>query len=155
MKSTWILIADSSRARIFSADSAFSPLVEIEDMLHLEGQLHDREITSDLPGKIKGDGGIGGHAFEQPTDPKQHEADNFAHRIALFLEEARNLNKFDHLMIVAAPSFLGLLRSRLPEKLRKKVCFELDKNITGLAANDIRQYLPLHFRSREQSAAAS
>jgi len=47
----------------------FLPLVEIEALAHTEGRLHDREITSDLPGKIKGEGSVG-HAFEQPTIPK-------------------------------------------------------------------------------------
>jgi len=69
MKLTWILVADSTRARIFTADTPSSPLEEIEDFSHTEGRLHDREITSDLPGKIKS-AGAGGHTFEQPTDPK-------------------------------------------------------------------------------------
>ncbi len=75
-------------------------------LAHTEGRLHDREITSDFPGKIKGEGSVG-HAFEQPTDPKKHEADNFAHRIAQYLEEAHNANKFEQLLIIAEPSFLG------------------------------------------------
>jgi protein required for attachment to host cells len=142
MKSTWILVADSSRARIFTADTPSSPLEEIEDFSHSEGRLHDREMTSDLPGKIRSEGGVGGHAFEQPTDPKKHEADNFAHRVAQYLEEAHNANRFKQLLIVAAPSFLGLLRNHLPEQIKKLVRFELDKDITTHSAADIRQHLP-------------
>lgn len=141
MKLTWILVADSTRARIFTTDSPSSPLEEIEDFSHAEGRLHDREITSDLPGRIKSVGG-GGHAFEQPTDPKQHEADNFAHRVTQYLEEAHNTNRFEQLIIVAAPSFLGLLRNHLPEQIKKLVRFELDKDITMLSLADIRQHLP-------------
>ncbi len=80
MKSTCILVADNSRARIFTAETPSSPLEEIEDFAHSEGRLHDREMTTDLPGKIKG-AGAGGHTFEQPTDPKKHEAESL--RIAL------------------------------------------------------------------------
>ncbi|MGZ8190432.1 MAG: host attachment protein [Methylococcaceae bacterium] len=141
MKLTWILVADNSHARIFTADTPSSALEEIEGLAHTEGRLHDREMTSDLPGKIKSVDG-GGHAFEQPTDPKKHEADNFAHRIAQHLEEAHNANKFEQLLIVAEPSFLGLLRNRLPEQIKKLVCFELDKNITMHNATDIRTHLP-------------
>lgn len=141
MKLTWILIADSTRARIFTADTPSSTLEEIEDFSHVEGRLHDREITSDLPGRIKSVGG-GGHAFEQPTDPKKHEADNFAHRVAQYLEDAHNANRFEQLLIVAAPSFLGLLRNNLPEQIKKLVHFELDKDITMLSVADIRQHLP-------------
>lgn len=141
MKSTWILVADSTRARIFTAESPSSPLEEIEDFSHTEGRLHDREMTSDLPGKIKSVGG-GGHAFEQPTDPKKHEADTFAHRVSQYLEEAHNADRFEQLLIVAAPAFLGLLRNNLPEQIKKLVRFELDKDITLMSAADIRQHLP-------------
>ncbi len=141
MKLTWILIADSTRARVFTADTPSSPLEEIEDFSHAVGRLHDREMTSDLPGKIKSVGG-GGHAFEQPTDPKKHEADNFARNVAQFLEDAHNANRFEQLLIVAAPSFLGLLRNNLPKQIKKLVHFELDKDLTILSAADIRQHLP-------------
>ena len=77
MKAFTIVVADSSRARIFTTDSASSPLVEIETMAHPEGRMHDRDITSDLPGKGKGGDGSGGHAYQEETDPKKHELDKF------------------------------------------------------------------------------
>ncbi len=141
MKLAWVVVADNTRARIFSADTASSPLSEIDSFTHTEGRLHDREITSDLPGKIKSDNG-GGHAFEQPTDPKKHEADNFAHDVAQYLESARNGHKFETLLIVAEPSFLGLLRNHLSEHIKKQISFELDKNIATLGSDEIRKHLP-------------
>lgn len=141
MITTYILVADSCRARIFTAETPSSPLEEIEALAHTEGRLHDRELTSDLPGKIKGDGKMG-HAFEQPTDPKKHGAQNFAHHIAHYLEEAHNEVEFGQLLIIAEPSFLGLLRNQLPEQIKKLVRFELDKNITTHSVDDIRSHLP-------------
>ncbi|MDD5581238.1 MAG: host attachment protein [Methylobacter sp.] len=143
MKLTWILVADSARARIFTTESSTSPLVELEDLAHTASRLLDREITSDLPGRVKSSNGIG-HALEQPTDPKKHEADLFAHHLAHCLEEAYNANKFVQLFIIAEPSFLGLLRNHLPEQIKKQVCFELDKNITMQTAADIRKHLPTY-----------
>jgi protein required for attachment to host cells len=141
MKLTWILVADTTHARIFTADTPSSALTEIEGLTHTESSLHDREITTDLPGKIKSANG-GGHAFEQPTDPKKHEVDTFAHYLAKHLEEALNAHKFEQLLIVAEPVLLGLLRKCLSEQIKKKVCFELDKNITMHSAEDIRKHLP-------------
>ena len=146
MKLTWIVVANNSLARFFTAETQSSPLTEIEALTHSEGRLHDREITSDFPGKIKGEGAVG-HAFEQPTDPKKHEADNFAHRIAHYLEEAHNDKKFEQLLIIAEPSFLGLLRNQLSEQIKKLVCFELDKNITTHSLDDIRKHLPTYLPS--------
>lgn len=142
MKITWIVVADSYRARVFTVDSLSSPLEEVDDLTHLEGRLQDRELTSDLPGKIRSEGGTGGHAFEQPTDPKKHEADNFASNIAHYLEQADNANKINRLLIIADPSFLGLLRKHLSAQLKKKVCFELDKNITEHSVAEIRKHIP-------------
>ncbi len=141
MKATLIVIADQSRARIFKTDAPVAPLIEIETLTHTEGRLHDRDLTSDLPGRIQGSGHIG-HAFEQATDPKQHEADLFAHRLTHYLEVALNAQQFSQLLIVAEPSLLGWMRHCLPERIKKTICFELAKNITTLSPEEIRSHLP-------------
>ena len=142
MKPIWIIVANQTQARIFSVESPVcDELNEIEEIIHDQGRLHDREITSDLPGKIKSVAG-GGHAYESPTDPKQHEADNFAHRLARRLESAHNADAFSQLAIIAEPGILGLLRHCLPEQVKKSVCFELDKNLARHSAEEIRLHLP-------------
>ena len=141
MKLTWIVVANNSMARFFTVESESSPMTEIEALSHVEGRLHDREITSDFPGKIKGEGAVG-HAFEQPTDPKKHEEDQFAYLVAKHLDAAYNEHKFNQLLLVAEPSFLGLLRHHLSDQLKKLVCFELDSNIATLTPDQIRTHLP-------------
>ncbi len=141
MKSTWILVADNVHARIFTAATPSSELTEIEGLVHPAGRFHDREMTTDLPGKIKSADG-GGHAFEQPTDPKKHEAYTFSQQVAQHLEAAHNAHEFTQLLIVAEPSFLGLLRNQLPDQVKKAVCFELDKNLSKQSAKLIRTHLP-------------
>lgn len=142
MKSTMIVVADSTRARIFTTDSAHSPLVELETMAHPEGRLHDRDLTSDLPGKDTGGKGSGGHAYQAKTDPKKHQLAEFAKRVADHLEEARTANKLSGLLIVAGPSFLGELRAHLSADTKEKIIFELDKNLTRHSPEDIRKHLP-------------
>jgi len=142
MKQTLIVVADGTRARIFTAESAHSPLIEIETMAHPEGRLHDRDMTSDLPGKDSGVGGAGGHAYQAKTDPKKHELDEFAKRVADYLDDANNANKLSHLLIVAEPSFLGVLRAHFSTQVSEKVVFELDKNLTHQNPEDIRKHLP-------------
>ncbi|MCX7088571.1 MAG: host attachment protein [Methylococcales bacterium] len=141
MKLTWILVADNARARFFTAESPASALEEMEGLVHPEGRLHDRDMTEDLPGRIKSPGAIG-HAFEQETDPKRHEEEHFAKQVAHYLLDAHNAHKFEQLLIIADPTFLGLLRHQLPEHVKKQVCFELAKNITTEGVADIRKHLP-------------
>ena len=142
MKSIMIVVADSTRARIFTADSAHSPLLEIETIAHPEGRLHDRDVTSDLPGKSTGAGGSGGHAYQAKTDPKKHELAEFSKRLADHLDVARTANKLSSLLVVAEPSFLGELRTHLSSQIKEQIVFELDKNLTHHSPEDIRKHLP-------------
>jgi protein required for attachment to host cells len=143
MMTTWVVAADHVRARFFRIESSSSPLEEVDTLVHSEGRMHDREITSDLPGKVKNPGGLGGgHAFEQETDPKKHEADVFAGEIVHYLEQARNANRFDRLIVIADPSILGLIRQHMPNPLSALISLELDKNIAGMTAAEIRTHLP-------------
>lgn len=142
MKPYMIVVANSSGARIFTADDAQAPLKEIETLAHPASRLHDRDITSDLPGKSKGGDGSGGHAYQDETDPKQHEITEFAQQVSTYLGEANNAGKFSDLLLVSAPAFLGELRNHLPADTSAKVVFELDKNLTQHSADDIRAHLP-------------
>lgn len=141
MSTTWVVVADSSRARIFTTKTSTSPLEELETLAHPEGRLHEQEISSDLPGKDKGNGS-GGHAYQDEVAPKEQEMINFAKRVSGHLADAHHANKYHRLAIVAAPAFLGELRNQLPAPINKLVCFDLNKNITLQTAEEIRKQLP-------------
>ncbi len=104
MKLTWILVADSSRARIFKAENS-SSLDEIEGLSHPEGQMHEQDLTSDLPGRDKDQVGSGKHSFQAQVEPKQQEAITFAKRIATHLDESYSAKKFEQLMVIASILF--------------------------------------------------
>lgn len=142
MKANWVLVADSSRARFFSMQGAQAELQEFEDDIHPGSRQHDRNITSDLPGKDSGVAGAGGHAYQEQTDPKEYESMAFAKELASHLEEAHNGGEYGQLMIVAAPAFLGELRKQMSDQVKQTVSFELDKNLTTHSAEDIRSHLP-------------
>jgi len=111
MRKTWVVVADNSRARIFTVETPSSPLIEIDSIVHPEGRMHDRDITSDLPGRGIGSGGSR-HSYEDETDAKDHENMEFAKRIAGFLDDSRKGDRCKNLIIVAAPGLLGNLRGR-------------------------------------------
>ena len=135
-----IVVADSSRARIFTPGSGTSGLEEIETMAHPEGRLHQQDMVSDLPGKNAGKGGGGDHAFQEIVEPKQEEVIKFAKRIADYLDGVRTANKMDKLSIIAAPAFLGELREQLTDDTSKQVVFELDKNLTQHSPEEISSH---------------
>jgi protein required for attachment to host cells len=142
MTYTWVVVADSTRVRIFGAESSSAGLSEVETMVHPEGRMHDRDITTDLPGRSFDSKGNARHAMDSPTDPKHELAIEFARTIARHLETARVNRDYEQLVIVAAPSFLGLLREQLSHNCRKLVAFELNKSLAQQNATEIRAHLP-------------
>ena len=140
------VVADSARARIFTADSIHSSLNEIETMAHPEGRMHEQDMVSDLPGKGSGKGGGGDHAYQEKIEPKEQEMIEFAKRVADYLDDTRKANKLNKLVLVAAPAFLGELRTQLSKETTEKIVFELDKNIAHHSVEDIRKHLSGFFK---------
>ena len=129
MKSTWIVVAESARARIFTMSGIGGKLQEITDLSHPESRLHDTELSSDLPGRTFDIQGQGRHGMEPATDPKEREAQAFAAEIARHIERCRHEGNFDGLVLIAPPKFLGRLRAELTKPARDALVGELDKNL--------------------------
>ena len=142
MTKIWVLVADSSRAKLLGAKSPIGALQELESFDHPAARQHVQDLTTDLPGRTFDSAGQGRHAMEPKTDPKQHEALNFAKFLSERLATASADNTFERLVLVAAPAFLGLLRGQLSASVRKRISVEIDKDLAGLNAQAIRAHLP-------------
>ena len=142
MSKTWVVAADSSRARIFESANHNGPLVEIDDLLHPEARLHESQMASDEPGSSFDSQGQGRHGMGSQVQPKQQEALRFAKQVCEALHAGRAARRFEKLYLVAAPAFLGMLRERLDSTTRALVAGEVDKNIAGRSPQDIRSHLP-------------
>lgn len=125
----WIVVAESSYARIFRCDQPGAALEEETALVHPESRLHAQDLHSDLPGRAFDSGGEGRHAMSPDTDPKRHEAEVFARELIAHIESARTSGKFEELILAASPAFLGLLRERMSSALRQRVIHTLSKNL--------------------------
>lgn len=139
---TWIVVADSSAARIFGTDEPTGPLSELEAMTHPEGRMLARELTSDLPGRAFDSAGQGRHIMESEVGPRQQAAIDFANFLAKRLDKARVMREVERLVLVAPPDFLGLLRKAISVELQRLVVLELDRNYVKLPPKVLRQRLP-------------
>lgn len=144
MAGIWVLVAESSRAKIYEAYSSQGELREVDDLVHSESRLHEHNVTSDLPGRTAGQN-ASQHALEEPTSYKEHEAELFAKTIDGKLNAARVSGKFDKLIIAAAPHFLGLLRKNMNANTAKLISAEINKNLVDFDVSEIRGHLPRHF----------
>ena len=141
MGTQFILVADSSRARLFTTEKVNAGLREIETFVHPEGRLHEQEMSSDLPGRHAGTAGSGSHIYQEETEPKEQEMIDFAKCLTRHLDALVSKHKVNRLSIIAAPSFLGILRKNLSDQTGKLVSFELDKNLVTHSVDDIQKHL--------------
>ncbi|MGH8489284.1 MAG: host attachment protein [Gammaproteobacteria bacterium] len=141
MAKTWIIVAESSRARIFVTENPRAPMDEVEDIVHPEGRLRAQDLRSDRPTRVFDSKGQGRHAVESEVEPRHQEAINFARRIADRIEDARVSGGFDELVLVAPPAFLGLLRDNLSANAMKRVVQSINKNLAQLDEAQIREHV--------------
>jgi len=142
MGRTWIVLAESSRARILEAVSPASPLQEVATLEHPEGRAHESDLTSDLPGSRVGSAGASRRGMAQATSPKQEQAVVFAREIARRLDSDLMDGRYHRLILAAAPKFLGHLRNELSTMTSGVVAFEYAKNWLHDDAQTIRDHLP-------------
>lgn len=129
---TWMLIADASKARIYSCFKArifnepHNPnnLSLINTYEHAESRKKDSELMTDKLGEF------GSGTFVEFTSPKQHEADLFAQELIHHLKSGKTAGHFHDLIIVAPPAFLGLLQKHMPHDIQKLVIKTIEKDYT-------------------------
>jgi protein required for attachment to host cells len=141
MSKCWVVVAESSHARIFNCAKPGSALEEIEGLVHPASRLHAQGLHSDAPGRTFDSVGQGRHAIAPDTDPKRHEAKVFARDIARRLDSARVGKKLEELVLVAPPMFLGLLREHMSEPCRQRVVQTISKNLVHEDKKAIAKHL--------------
>ena len=141
MCSSLVIVAESSRARIFEMQNPGQPLHELKTMVHPESRAHTRDLTTDLPGRSFDSRGHGRHAMEDSLDVKEQHAINFAEQLAGYINaECRN-NNLERLYIAAAPHFLGHLRKKLDAAAKNHIVRQLNKNLVTMDEATIRKHL--------------
>jgi protein required for attachment to host cells len=142
MSKPWIVVADQSKARIFTVDNPRGPLQEVEALEHPEGRERIQDLTTDLPGRAFDSSGVGGrHAMGTSVDPRQQEAIRFAKLIAEHVRSGCTQGRCDRLLLVAGPEFLGLLREHL-DTINGIDISEIGKNLGQYSSHEIRTHLP-------------
>lgn len=125
MAITWIVAADSARAKVLQFADRGQRVAEVEDLLNPEGKLHEGDLVTDT---------------DEPTDAVEHSVDLFSKRLGEYLEKARTQNRYDKLYLVAPPKFLGRLRKNLGKEVAKLVSDELDKDLYRANARELEAY---------------
>jgi protein required for attachment to host cells len=121
MSKTWILIGDGSHARLFAADDASQPWQLVRKI----DREHSREKT------------------DRNDSHGDHGEEGFARKLAGELETGREEGMFTRLVLVAAPKFLGQLRSELHAPLAATVVKSFDSDYTHMAQAELAKHVDI------------
>lgn len=139
----WILVSDTAKARLFSTELPEQPWTLVTEFEHPEGREPSREIRpSSPPGRMQS-AALGGRrtAVEPRTTPKEAESERFAKTLADYLQSAIARRQFDHVTVVAAPHFLGVLLNTLTDQVKKNLKTTVDKDLAALDARELQKRL--------------
>lgn len=133
---TYIVVADAARARIFTREG--KTLAEQESLVHAEGRLHEGDLITDQRGDVQESMSSTSRSSGQENVASQHENELFAKEVANRLYSARVDNSLEKLILVAPPKFLGLLRDKLDGPTQKLVIHSLSKDLSKASLDDIQ-----------------
>ena len=137
--STWIIVGHRAGARI--VEHTRSGLQLVSEIEHAAGKLKDNELGSDRPGRAFSSVGAGRSAYSPRESAHDHASQNFASQLAETLRTARNEHRFDRLVLVAEPRFLGMLRGALDAPTAALVHDEAHKDLAHVPMHDLHNHL--------------
>jgi len=137
-----IVVADSSKARILSAESGDGPLIDSSDYIHTESRLREQDLVADGSGSGNDSGGYGKHSMGHEKAAHQQQVEIFANELCSEIDKLRANSDLRRIYLVAAPKFLGLLRSSLNKQCTELLVGEVSKSLVNHSIEDIRSHLP-------------
>ncbi len=127
MPATWVVLADSARARILARVSVHE-LHEVEALAHPESRLHQGDLRTGGEGSVTDRMGQGQRQTGARVDTGEKHTEAFAREIADYLSKARSGGRFQHLIVAAEPALLGALRKHLDSPTASTIERTVDKN---------------------------
>jgi protein required for attachment to host cells len=139
MATTWIVLADEGRARILAQQQRGAELQVVDELTDAAAHANEADLQRDAQGRRAhgGTGQVSSITTSAGADKREQEADLFARRVAEYLAQAQQKQRFGALHIAAAPRFLGRLRQHLSPQVQPLVAQELDKNLLQLDAREL------------------
>lgn len=141
-KTTWILIANSSQARLFKSEKPYHQIELLMEFAHPESRLKVSNLVSDGYGRVLNRGrGTRASSYEEPTNPKQVEAIRFAQELAQELNLGRAKNQYHNLILVIPAQFRGLLNKYCSNNVINLVEHAIDKDYTKFKQHELVKLL--------------
>ena len=141
MSKLWVMVADQSKARIFTVADPLGELLDVGELEHPEARNREQTMTSDRPGRGFDSKGQGSHAMGSTDAPGKQGTIRFVKQVTDHVQAAQNEGRCNRLLLVAGPTLLGMLRENMKCLSGLKIS-EIEKNLGQYDAREIRKHLP-------------
>jgi protein required for attachment to host cells len=145
MKNTWVIVANQAEAQIYTSRRVPWEIKLLRTLKHEEGAAHARDLLADAPGRSHDRMGPARHMMEPSTGVKQESLRRFVKEMTDVLAAAYLKNRFEQLVIMAAPAVLGVIRKNLGNGLSRSVVKEISKDVIGQGMDDLESQLKRAF----------
>ncbi len=142
MTRVWVLVADSSAAEIYSAPHLHGQLTLVEKLSHDESRLRSGQLYADAPGRVHDRFGPGRHSMDVRDHLRDEEHHRFARQLNSRLSTAQRQGRYERLVVMASPAFLGVLRETMDKGVSGALELEVPKNLVGHDPQAVADHIP-------------
>lgn len=137
---TWVVVCDGRKTIVLEniGDEAY-PDLRTKSALEAE-DAPTSALGTDRPGRVHQSVGEARSGVEQ-TDWHDRDEQEFLKALAVRLDKAVLAKEVAHLVIVAPPRALGVLRKVFSQHVKDAIVMEIDKDLTGAPVREIEKHL--------------
>jgi len=150
MNTTWIVLANASRARIFESKNEHRAR-EVATLVHPASRMSAAELGAERAGHSERHNRDIGSAYEPPTDAHRKEHAQFARELAQAVHEGVVARRCDTVLLVASNPFLGELKACLSDAASRAVVEYVAKDLTELATLELQHRLAELLAARKEA----
>lgn len=137
---SWVVVCDGRKTIVLEniGDETYPDLrtksaIEAEDA-------PTSAMGTDRPGRVHQSVGSARSSVEQ-TDWHDRDEEEFLRALAVRLDKAVQAKEVSHLVIVAPPRALGMIRKAYSQHLKDAIVAEIDKDLASHPVSDIEKHL--------------
>ena len=142
MNKTWILVANSHRARCFERHAVDHALTELADFVYPKYQPSNDPSAGDLTGLAGKGHGRTGHAgtqFEPKTEDQAKERLRFARNLANYINEGVTGQRCSEIVLIASSPMLGEIKPLLSSTAGKALRTCVASDLTRYTGPELKQ----------------
>lgn len=135
-----VINTNTNDCKIYHYDKHPAQLTLVKEISHPDNKLKNGDLTSDKEGHYKATQ-AGRGAYSPHTDAKEVEIINFSKEIAQDLNQRRNENELERLILIAPPHMYGLISQHLNKHVMSLVSNHIQKDLIHLKEHELLDFL--------------